>query len=72
MDVPPDWRAKVTFMREVGATSASWLINGELGSVELGPEPRAADPAPDVEPQVYEPPVEPQASGALVPRRRGA
>lgn len=39
------WERKAAFMRDVGATEASWQYDGELMSLKLAPQPtRAAQP----------------------------
>ncbi len=38
-EVPDSWAAKVAFLRDRGAVSASWSDEGELIAVTLGPAP---------------------------------
>lgn len=42
--VQDEWTARTKWMREVGATSASWSYDGTLLSASLGPAPT---PIPD-------------------------
>lgn len=44
--VQDEWTARTKWMREVGATSASWSPDGALLSASLGPAPSTGIPAP--------------------------